>query len=87
MYGVEGRSFTLEAKSSKDVPSSSQLDFAGLRAYYEAEKASGCLLVAPTYPGFSDPESQVSQRAAQQEVSCWTIAQLAKVVECAEHRQ
>ena len=87
MYGLEGRSFTLEAKSSKDVPSLSQLDFAGLRSHYEAEKASGCLLVAPVYPGYEDPDSQVSQRAAQQKVSCWTVPQLAKVVECAENRQ
>jgi hypothetical protein len=86
MYGVDGKSFTLEAKSSKDVPSLSQLDFAGLRSHYEAEKANGCLLIAPTYPGIGSPDSQVSLRAAQQKVSCWTIEQLAKVVEEAEHR-
>jgi hypothetical protein len=33
MYGVVGRSFTLEAKRFKDVPSLSQLDFAGLRSH------------------------------------------------------
>jgi hypothetical protein len=87
MHGVEGRSFTLEAKSSDQVPSLSQLDFAGLRSHYEAEKASGCLVLAPTYPGINDPESEVSKRAVQQKVSCWTVEQLAKVVECAEQRQ
>ena len=86
MYGADGKSFTLEAKSSGQVPSLSQLDFAGLRAHY-TDKADGCLLVAPRYPGQDDPESQVSIRADLEHVSCWTIAQLARVVEVAEHRQ
>ena len=45
------------------------------------------MLVAPTYPGIGDPESEVSRRAVQQHVSCWTIDQLARVVENAERRQ
>lgn len=87
IHGVENRTFTLEAKSSSDVPSLGHLDFAGLRSHYEAIGGSGCLLIAPTYPGASDPDSEVSRRACQQRVSCWTIEQLARVVEFAERRQ
>ena len=87
IHGVGSMSFTLEAKSSEEVPSLGQLDFAGLRSHYEAMGAHGCLLVAPTYPGIDDPSSQVSQRAKQQRVSCWTVEQLALVVEAAERRE
>jgi hypothetical protein len=87
IHGVEGKSFTLEAKSSGRVPELSQLDFAGLKSHYEANNANGCMLVAPTYPGITDPGSEVSLRAIQQKVSCWTIDQLARVVEAAEQRQ
>jgi hypothetical protein len=86
LYGTGGKSFTLEAKSSRHVPSLGHLDFAGLNAHYDG-KADGCLLVAPKYPGQDDPESQVSIRADKQHVSCWTIAQLAHVVSVAEQRQ
>lgn len=86
IHGVKDRSFTLEAKSSDSVPSLGHLDFAGLRSHYEALHAQGCLLVAPSYPGLDDPSSQVSLRAEQQRVSCWTIDQLARVVESAEKR-
>jgi hypothetical protein len=84
--GAGDPSFTLEAKSSKDVPSLGHLDFAGLRSHYEANGAQGCLLVAPSYPGGNDLTSEVSLRAKQQHVSCWTIAQLASLVETAERR-
>ena len=87
IHGAGSVSFTLEAKSSKDVPELSQLDFAGLRSHYEAAEADGCLLVAPTYPGIDDEESEVATRARQQRVSCWTIEQLATVVEAAERRE
>jgi hypothetical protein len=86
IHGVEEKEFTLEAKSSVDVPSLPQLDFAGLRSHYERNGAQGCLLVAPAYPGSDDPDSEVSRRATQQDVSCWTIEQLASVVEAAERR-
>ena len=68
------------------MPSLPQLDFAGLRSHYEELKAKGCLLVAPVYPGADDPKSEVSKRSKQQGVSCWTIEQLARVVEAAEKR-
>lgn len=87
IHGVGSTYFTLEAKSSEEVPSLGHLDFAGLRSHYEAMGAQGCLLVAPTYPGIGDPFSEVSQRAEQQRVSCWTVEQLALVVEAAERRE
>jgi hypothetical protein len=79
----------LEAKSSKDVPSLPQLDFAGLKSHYEAEGAAGCLLVAPSYPGpaAKNKPSEVALRSGQQKVSCWTVEQLARVVELAEARR
>jgi hypothetical protein len=90
LYGPERKSFTLEAKSSKDVPSLGNLDFAGLRQHYEDKRddgAAGCLLVAPDYPGQNEPEEgQVGKRATTQRVSCWTIDSLAAVVEAAEIR-
>jgi hypothetical protein len=87
IHGLEEKSFTLEAKSSADVPSLPQLDFAGLKSHYTKVGAQGCLLVAPSYPGAIDPESEVSSRSMQQAVSCWTIEQLASVVQSAERRQ
>jgi hypothetical protein len=86
IHGSEENSFTLEAKSSRDVPSLPQLDFAGLRSHFETVGANGCLLVAPSYPNADDPDGEVSKRATTQKVSCWTIEQLAKVVEAAERR-
>jgi len=90
VYGPERVSFTLEAKSSADVPSLGNLDFAGLRQHYEDKRdegAAGCLLVAPDYPGRDEPEEgQVGKRATTQNVSCWTAEGLASVVEAAEVR-
>lgn len=86
IHGVEGKSFTLEAKSSGDVPSLGHLDFAGLSSHYHAIEADGCLLVAPSYPGGDSTVSEVSRRARELQVSCWTIEQLAQVVEAAERR-
>lgn len=78
---------TLEAKSSKEVPSLSAIDFAGLHEHKEAHKAQGCLLVAPAYPGSSKEEySAASARAKNLQISCWTIEQIARVVESAEVR-
>jgi Histidine kinase-, DNA gyrase B-, and HSP90-like ATPase len=86
IHGSEEKAFTLEAKSSADVPSLPQLDFAGLQSHYRKVNANGCLLVAPSYPNANDPEGEVSRRARLQGVSCWTIEQLAVVVESAERR-
>ncbi len=86
IHGIGEQSFTLEAKSSKDAPALPQLDFAGLHSHFVASNAQGCLLVAPSYPAADDPNSEVSQRAKQQRVSCWTIEQLARLVESAERR-
>lgn len=88
VYGPTQKGFTLEAKSSGDVPSLGHLDFAGLRSHYEAlDGGAGCLLVAPAYPGRTEGnDSEVSKRATQQKVSCWSIDGLAQVVEAAEAR-
>lgn len=86
-YSANGKSFTLEAKSSQDIPMLPNLDFAGLRQHYEDADTDGCLLVAPSYPGGSKSnESEVAKRATTQRVSCWTVAQLSRAVELAEAR-
>jgi hypothetical protein len=78
---------TIEAKSSKDVPTLPQLDFGGLRSHMEANNADGCLLVAPEFPGTAKGErSEIYLRSRQQQVSCWTIEQLARVVDNIEKR-
>jgi hypothetical protein len=80
-YPNGDRKITLEAKSSKDVPSLGALDFAGLHQHMLDEDASGCLLVAPSYPGSTRQEdAQAARRAETARVSCWTIDQLARVV-------
>jgi hypothetical protein len=86
IHGVEDRSFTLEAKSSVDVPSLGHLDFSGLQSHYDAVGAQGCLLVAPAYPGGNSGDSEVARRSRHEKVSCWTIDQLADVVAAAERR-
>lgn len=75
---------TLEAKSSQGVPALSALDFAGLHEHKENEKASGCLTIAPSYPAELDDGSSTANRAKSLEISCWTIEQLARVVERGE---
>ena len=78
---------TLEAKSSKDIPQLSQLDVAGLKEHYVHHECRGSLVVAPGYPGATlGGESALSTRARQQQVSFWTIEQLARVVENVETR-
>ena len=78
---------TLEAKSSIATPTLSQLDFAGLRDHMDERNAKGCLLIAPAYPGLSLGDgSAAARRAATQGVSCWTVRQLADVVEAIETR-
>ncbi len=85
---TRGPAFTIEAKSSATAPTLGSIDFAGLRAHADAYKAEGCLLVAPGYPGATRDElSQASRRAKISRVSCWTVDQLAQVVELAEARR
>lgn len=82
---------TLEAKASSGTPQLGALDFAGLQEHKEKHGAAGCLLVAPGYPTpkpgtverTGDPGA-VAHRAKSDEISCWTIEQLAEVVEKAE---
>lgn len=75
---------TLEAKSSKGTPSLSAIDFAGLQEHKTTEDAAGCLLVAPSYPAKLDDGSSTANRARNLEISCWTVEQLALVVEKGE---
>jgi hypothetical protein len=79
---------TLEAKSSKDTPGLSQLDFAGLQQHMLDNKATGCLLIAPSYPGESVGENAAAaKRAKELKISCWTIEQLAMIIENSESRK
>jgi hypothetical protein len=82
------RKITLEAKSSAEVPSLGAIDFAGLAQHViDEDGASGCLLVAPAYPGSTKGEdAQAALRAQTQKVSCWTVEQLARVIDTAEGR-
>ena len=87
-YPAGEKKITLEAKSSGDVPQLAQLDFAGLKEHVEKRQASGCLLVAPAYPGNALGESSAaSHRARDNKISCWTVEDLARVVKLAEARQ
>ena len=86
-YPEGERKITLEAKSSHDIPPLAQLDFAGLKEHVDRHQASGCLLVAPSYPGNTlGEDSAVSHRATKNKISCWTVADLARVVESVESR-
>lgn len=81
------KKITLEAKSSEDTPSLQAISFGDLRRHIEVEKASGCLLVSPSYPGSSKGnQSAASKNAKQQKISCWTVETLARFVEAAEAR-
>jgi hypothetical protein len=81
---------TLEAKSTEadgKAPSLGSLDFAGLVEHMDNRNADGCLLIAPAYPGEKQlTESAADRRGNKGEISCWTIEDLARVVEAAEHR-
>ncbi len=78
---------TLEAKSSKKVPSLNAIDFASLARHRDAHGATACLLVAPSYPGSTKGEDAAAAAMAEtQRISCWTVAQLADVTEQAERR-
>jgi hypothetical protein len=84
-YPQGERKITLEAKSSAKVPSLGAIDFAGLAEHVQAQGAQGCLLVAPNYPGETrGTSSAASTRARELKISCWTVEQLAQVVESME---
>jgi hypothetical protein len=78
----------LESKASGAVPSLHAIDFGGLHSHMKNPKynADGCLLLAPAYPGSSKEDSEAAQRAKNLRISCWTVDQLARVVENAEAR-
>ena len=75
----------LEAKSSQSTPSARNIDFAAIKLHMQKYNASGCLLVAPSYPGGS--HGNVARSAANDRVSCWTVKQYADVVRSVEVRQ
>jgi hypothetical protein len=82
---------TLEAKSSQNTPKLGQLDFAGLKEHKgnaDGKEADGCLLIAPSYSeaATGDDEGAVARRAKGNEISCWTVKQLADVVAAIETR-
>ena len=86
-YPGDEKRLTLEAKSSSDEPSLPQINFAGLKSHKQDYKAEGCLLVAPSYPGGTKKDdSEVAKLAKDNEISCWTVEQLARFVESAEER-
>jgi hypothetical protein len=84
--GEEEVLITLEAKSSiKEAAGLSAIGFDALQQHVKDYKASGCLLVAPGYPGSSlGDNAAAAKRASQAQVSCWTVEQLARVVENSE---
>ena len=79
------QTITLEAKSSKGTPSAKDIDFAAIKLHMQKHNASGCLLVAPRYPG--DDDGNVARSASNDRVSCWTVKQYADVIRRAEVRQ
>jgi hypothetical protein len=86
-YPGRSVSIILEAKSSAGVPTLSAIDFGGLAEHRTDKNANGVLLVAPSYPGSTKPEdSAAANRAVEQRISCWRIADLARVVKAAESR-
>jgi Histidine kinase-, DNA gyrase B-, and HSP90-like ATPase len=85
-YPAGERKIILEAKSSQAIPSLAAIDFGGLHSHMIAHNAQGCLLVAPAYPGSSREDNEAATRADNLKISCWTVAQLASVVENAEKR-
>jgi hypothetical protein len=85
-YPQRETSITLEAKSSASVPSLSAIDFAGLNEHMINSKCQGCLLVAPDYPNVTSDDAAAANRARQLKISCWTVEQLARLIESAESR-
>jgi hypothetical protein len=87
-YPAGEQKIILEAKSSQEDPSLGAIDFAGLAQHMKDEPgAHGCLLVAPSYPGKGKGDySQAAKRAETLQISCWTVEQLASVVEASQAR-
>jgi len=80
------RWITLEAKSSRTAKqlSHDEIGFATLKEHMaETTGASGCMLVAPAYAGQikNEESNAIAHQARQDQISCWTIEQLASVVE------
>ena len=76
------KKIALEAKSSRGVPSIPTLGMATLAQHVRQSNADGCLLVAPSYPGESrGDEASIADLANSNRVSCWTVSQLADVVD------
>jgi Histidine kinase-, DNA gyrase B-, and HSP90-like ATPase len=86
-YPAGEKKITLEAKSSATVPSLGAIDFGGLAQHVKDTRAQGCLLVAPDYPGKERGDfAAAAKRAEDLHISCWTVEQLARVVEAMESR-
>jgi hypothetical protein len=78
---------TLEAKSSTHTPQLSQIDFAGIKEHMTKYDASGCLLLAPSYPGETkENKSSAANRAKELKISCWTIENFCKLLEARDSR-
>ncbi len=77
------KKLTLEAKSSRNVPSLGAIGFDGLHSHKVSCEADGCLLLAPSYPGSTKEDNEAALRAENLKISCWTVEQLAKFVELA----
>jgi hypothetical protein len=83
------RRIILEAKSSKDVPSLGAIDFGVLQSHVkQVEGATGCLLLAPDYPGVAtkDDYARAAKIAVECRISCWTIRDLASLVRESQSR-
>ena len=82
------RIITLEAKSSgKERIRANTLGLADIKKHMKDVNAHGCLLVAVGYQGDEDEGSNVTVNAIENKISCWTVEQLARVVEQTESRQ
>ena len=79
------QTITLEAKSSVETPSAKDIDFAAINVHMQKYRATGCLLVAPEYPGDEDGNAAISAESLM--VSCWTVRHYADVIHAAESRQ
>lgn len=82
------RIITLEAKSGKPK-SHEEISFSTLREHTdETPGAKGCLLVAPSYKGqvLDQDKNAIANQSRSQRISCWTVEQLARVVEATERR-
>jgi hypothetical protein len=87
--GRRERLITLEAKSHErgGAPSIAKLGFGSLHDHVEETPgAEGCMLIAPKYPSGASETSAASRQGRRSNVSCWTVEDLARLVEASEHR-